>query len=96
MIKVLQYLYFTDVKINPLERLSSTSSRAVAIALTSSRLTLFTGGRFNVNVAIPDLSFTSRLTSFVAATEIERFVPLLSTDRNIRLNDWRNILIGGI
>lgn len=64
----------------------------MAISVSSSRLKLFTGGRFNDRVAIPDLSFTSRLISFVAATDKERVLSWTTTGSR-HFSDWRNILL---
>lgn len=59
--------WLTDVRIRPFDRFFDTSSKAVEMSCSNAWFRLFTGGRFNVNVAIPVLSFTDRLTRLLVA-----------------------------
>lgn len=57
----------TDVRMRPFDRFFATSSNAVDMSCSKTWFKLFTGGRFSVNVAIPVLSFTDKLTRLFVA-----------------------------
>lgn len=65
--KIIPPGWLTDVRIRPFDRFFVTSSKAVEMSCSNAWFRLFTGGRFNVNVAIPVLSFTDRLTRLLVA-----------------------------